>query len=93
MVVDDDPSIIATWREKINDMAPGVVLREFSSYAEIEPAFDELERGGRPFYVLDQYAGQGPDGLTGVKFIEITRWERVRSSRLPSLTIRRFKIG
>lgn len=64
VVTDDDPLIIATWKKKY----PTALT--YSSFSQLELALPDLGELSHYVFVLDQYAGDGREGLTGVAFIE-----------------------
>lgn len=64
IVTDDDPLIIATWKKKF----PSAIT--YSSFSQLELALPELGQVSDYVFILDQYAGDGREGLTGVAFIE-----------------------
>lgn len=64
IVTDDDPLIIATWKKKY----PSALT--FSSFSQLELALPDLGELADYIFVLDQYAGDGREGLTGIAFIE-----------------------
>jgi hypothetical protein len=68
VVADDDPGVLAAWRKKA--AAAGVTIHEFQSMASLQESLGRLGDRARLRFVLDQYAGDGREGLTGMKFIE-----------------------
>lgn len=69
VVADDDPVVLAVWREKAAGLVP---LREFPTMRALEEALPSLGDRERLVFVLDQYAssGDGRDALSGTVMIE-----------------------
>ncbi len=63
IVTDDDPLIIEFWKKKHP-------LTSFTSFSELEKVWPSLGDPSQYVFVLDQYAGDGREGLTGTAFME-----------------------
>lgn len=69
IVADDDPTILSAWRQKIESVGK-VSIREFSTIHNLDESFTSLGNLENFVFVLDQYASDGREGITGIALIE-----------------------
>jgi len=69
VVADDDPTILSAWRQKVTD-ADGISIREFSTIQALDESFASLGNLDNTVFILDQYASDGREGMTGIALIE-----------------------
>ncbi|TNE95831.1 MAG: HAMP domain-containing histidine kinase [Deltaproteobacteria bacterium] len=68
-IADDDPSILGFWRQKFTPYNDDIKVVEYTYISQIDNVFKDLNIDNSLF-ILDQYAGESSQSITGLKLIE-----------------------
>ncbi|TNF31620.1 MAG: HAMP domain-containing histidine kinase [Deltaproteobacteria bacterium] len=68
-IADDDPSILGFWRQKLTPYNDDIKVVEYTYISQIDNVFKDLNIDNSLF-ILDQYAGESSQSITGLKLIE-----------------------